>query len=290
MANTRFFLDERKASSGRPGVLKVAIAHMRRTALISLDVKIFPNQWDKKKLRVVNHPDRLQMNVYITTIKQQIDSSLLTLANEGRLMSMSVSEIKTFIDDRLHPERLEAKQAAKRKANSFVSRFLRFADSKKPSTRGVYMQTYRRLVAFESDHLEELRFEDLTGEWLTRFDSFMAQTAPSKNARNIHLRNIRTVFNEAIDDEVTTFYPFRRFKIRAVPTKKRSLKLKELRTLFNFPAEPFMQYYIDIFKLNFMLIGINMVDLCRLKKIESDGRIYFNRAKTSRAYSIKVEP
>lgn len=290
MANTRFFLDERKASSGKPGVLKVAIAHMRRTALISLDVKIFPNQWDKKKLRVVNHPDRLQMNVYITTIKQQIDSSLLTLANEGRLMSMSVSEIKTFIDDRLHPERLEAKQAAKRKANSFVSRFLRFADSKKPSTRGVYMQTYKRLVAFESEHLEELRFEDLTGEWLTRFDSFMAQTAPSKNARNIHLRNIRTVFNEAIDDEVTTFYPFRRFKIRAVPTKKRSLKLKELRTLFNFPAEPFMQYYIDIFKLNFMLIGINMVDLCRLKKIESDGRIYFNRAKTSRAYSIKVEP
>jgi len=290
MANTRFFLDERKASSGKPGVLKVAIAHMRRTALISLDVKIFPNQWDKKKLRVVNHPDRLQMNVYITTIKQQIDSSLLTLANEGRLMSMSVSEIKTFIDDRLHPERLEAKQAAKRKANSFVSRFLRFADSKKPSTRGVYMQTYRRLVAFESDHLEELRFEDLTGEWLTKFDSFMAQTAPSKNARNIHLRNIRTVFNEAIDDEVTTFYPFRRFKIRAVPTKKRSLKLKELRTLFNFPAEKFMQYYIDLFKLDFMLIGINMVDLCRLKKIESDGRIYFNRAKTSRAYSIKVEP
>jgi len=290
MANTRFFLDERKASSGKPGVLKVAIAHMRRTALISLDVKIFPNQWDKKKLRVVNHPDRLQMNVYITTIKQQIDSSLLTLANEGRLMSMSVSEIKTFIDDRLHPERLEAKQAAKRKANSFVSRFLRFADSKKPSTRGVYMQTYRRLVAFESDHLEELRFEDLTGEWLMRFDSFMAQTAPSKNARNIHLRNIRTVFNEAIDDEVTTFYPFRRFKIRAVPTKKRSLKLKELRTLFNFPAEKFMQYYIDLFKLDFMLIGINMVDLCRLKKIESDGRIYFNRAKTSRAYSIKVEP
>jgi len=290
MANTRLFFDERKASSGKPGVLKVAIAHMRRTALISLDVKIFPNQWDKKKLRVVNHPDRLQMNVYITTIKQQIDSSLLTLANEGRLMSMSVSEIKTFIDDRLHPERLEAKQAAKRKANSFVSRFLRFADSKKPSTRGVYMQTYRRLVAFESDHLEELRFEDLTGEWLMRFDSFMAQTAPSKNARNIHLRNIRTVFNEAIDDEVTTFYPFRRFKIRAVPTKKRSLKLKELRTLFNFPAEKFMQYYIDLFKLDFMLIGINMVDLCRLKKIESDGRIYFNRAKTSRAYSIKVEP
>ena len=140
---------------GKPGVLKVAIAHKRRTALISLDVKIMPNQWDKKKLRVYNHPDRLQMNVYITTVKQQIDSSLLSLANEGNLDSMSVSEIKTFIEDRLHPERLESKRIAERKANSFVTRFLKFAESKKSSTRGVYMQTYRRLVTdFEREYDE----------------------------------------------------------------------------------------------------------------------------------------
>ena len=289
MANTRFFLDERNAKSGNPSVLKVAIAHKKQTALISLDAKIFPNQWDRMKLRVVNHPDQLLMNVYISTVKQQIDSFILTLANDGKLSSMNVSEIKSFIEDRLHPERLEAKEESKRKAKSFKTRFLKFADSKKPSTRGVYMQTYNRLVAFAGEQLEKLRFEDITKEWLTKFETFMAQTAPSKNARNIHLRNIRAVFNEAIDDEITTFYPFRRFKIRAVPTRKRSLKLQELRTLFNFHAEPFMQYYLDIFKLNFMLIGINMVDLCRLKEIV-DGRITFHRAKTNRLYSIKVEP
>lgn len=289
MANTRFFLDERSAKPGKPSVLKVAIAHKRRTALVSLDAKIFPNQWDRNKMRVVNHPDQLQMNVYITTLKQQIDRSILFLANEGKLASMSVSEIKTFIDDRLHPERLEAKEEMKRKANSFVTRFLKFADSKTPSTRGVYMQTYRRMLAFEGDHLEKLRFEDITKEWLANFDKFMAQTAPSQNARNIHHRNIRAVFNDAIDDEIITCYPFRRFPIRAVPTKKRNLKLDELRTLFNYPAEEHALYYIDIFKLIFMLIGINVVDLCRLKEIE-DGRIFFNRAKTKRAYSIKVEP
>ena len=290
MANTRFFLDERKATNGKPGVLKVAIAHKRRTALISLDARIFPNQWDKKKQRVVNHHDRLQMNVYITTVKQQIDSSLLTLANEGRLDAMTISDIKSFIDDKLHPERAEEREKAKLQASSLLARFLRYADSRQPSTRGVYMQTYRRLLAFEGNHLERLRFEDISNDWLTRFDNFMAKTAPSKNARNIHLRNLRTVFNDAIDDGITTWYPFRRFPIRAVPTKKRSMKVDELRTLFNFEAEPFMQYYIDIFKLIFMLIGINMVDLCRLKQIDEDGRIYFNRAKTKRPYSIKVEP
>lgn len=289
MANTRFFLDERSAKPGCPSVLKVAIAHKRRTALFSLDAKIFPNQWDKAKMRVVNHPDQLLMNVYISTVKRQVDSILLSLANEGKLASMSVSEIKTVIDDTLHPERLEAKQEAERKANSFVARFLKCAESKSKSTCGVYMQTYRRMVAFAGSKLERMKFEDITKEWLIDFDKFMAKTAPSKNSRNIHMRNIRAVFNDAIDDGITTSYPFRRLDLRPVATAKRNLKVEELRKLFNYPAEKHALYYIDILKLMFMLIGINVVDLCRLKEIV-DGRVVFNRAKTHRLYSIKVEP
>lgn len=268
MANTRFFLDERCAKSGNPGVLKVAIAHKKRTALISLDAKIFPNQWDRKKLRVVNHPDQLLMNVYINTVKQQIDSCILSLAKDGKLVSMGVSEIKSYIEDCLHPERLEAKEDAERKAKSFSTRFLKFADSKKPSTRGVYMQTYRRLIAFDGDHLEQLRFEDITKDWLVAFDNFMAQTAPSRNARNIHLRNICPVFNEAIVHEITMLYPFRCFNIRSEETIKRNLKVEELCTLFDFPAVEHARKYINIFKLQFMLIGINTVDLCNLKEVE----------------------
>jgi hypothetical protein len=282
-------LDERKTKANKPCVLKVAIAHHGVTALISLDAKVLPHQWDSKKLRVINHPDEMLMNLHITHTKQLIDTAILSLAHEGCLDTMKASEVKSRVLDKLKPERVEVRENEEFKATSFAVRFLKFADSKKPSTRGVYMQTYSRLVAFAGEELEKLRFEDITKEWLTKFETFMAQTAPSKNARNIHLRNIRAVFNEAIDDEITTFYPFRRFKIRAVPTRKRSLKLQELRTLFNFHAEPFMQYYLDIFKLNFMLIGINMVDLCRLKEIV-DGRVTFHRAKTNRLYSIKVEP
>ncbi len=44
-----------------------------------------------------------------------------------------------------------------------------------------------------------------------------------------------------------------------------------------------------MFKLIFMLIGINTVDLHGLTRI-TDGRIEYKRAKTSRLYSIRVEP
>ena len=51
----------------------------------------------------------------------------------------------------------------------------------------------------------------------------------------------------------------------------------------------YQQQYIDMFKLIFMLVGINMVDLCHLKEI-ADGRITYHRAKTGALLSIKVEP
>lgn len=44
-----------------------------------------------------------------------------------------------------------------------------------------------------------------------------------------------------------------------------------------------------MFKLIFFLIGINMVDLCGLKEV-NNVRIEYNRAKTHRLYSVKVEP
>jgi integrase len=51
------------------------------------------------------------------------------------------------------------------------------------------------------------------------------------------------------------------------------------------------QKYIDIFQLSFLLIGINIGDLLELPAGDDlQGRISFNRKKTRRLYSIKVEP
>lgn len=281
-------MDERRTKKGSKSVLKIAIAHQAQTAYISVKVKLLPNQWDSKKLKVVNHPNQMLLNAHISSVKQQVDTILLSLANEGRISSMSASEIKAYIEVKIDP----AKAKQEEESILFATRFLKFAESKKESTREVYMHTYSRMVAFteeEGMRLDALHFEDITKEWLMKFDVFLSRTSPSKNARNIHLRNIRAVFNEAIDDEITTFYPFRRFKIRPVATAKRNLKVEELRQLFTYPCEAHAAKYLDMFKLMFMLIGINSIDLAHLKEVK-DGRVEFHRSKTNRWYSIKVEP
>lgn len=267
----------------REAPLKIAINAKGRTAYIPTDIKVPPSCWDATLQRVVLHPNKVRLNNYITGHKLAVDRILLDIYESGAAKGKSATEIKNMVLATLDPERY--------KDGGFIKRYLAFADTKTGRTNEVYMATYKHIVAFVGNEtkLRQLSFEDITAAWLNRFEAHLAETSPSKNARNIHLRNIRAVFNDAIDDEVTRAYPFRKFKIRPVRTAKRSMTVEQLRAFMTMPVEPYAEQYRDMFMLIFYLIGINIVDLCNLREIV-DGRIEYNRSKTKRHYSIKVEP
>lgn len=266
--------------------MKLAISVKGQTAHIPLNVRVLPYQWDKKTSKVINHPDKAFLNSYLSGRKMAVDNLILRYTEAGILPDGTTA---TALRKRILRDTRTGTEAPVEDGTLFAARFLRFASVKKKSTKEIYMGTYRRMRDYMGDRLNGMAFEDVTKEWLIGFDTFLQRTSPSKNARNIHLRNIRAVFNEAIDDEITSFYPFRRFKIRPVATAKRSLAAEQLRALFNAPTQEHVTKYLDMFKLIFFLIGINAIDLCNLKEVR-DGRIEYHRSKTNRLYSVKVEP
>ena len=284
MVTTKLYLDNRYAKKGNPGSLKLCIVKKGKAALIPLGISIFPNQWDKCAQKICNHPNKLALNNYIFNRCVVANNLIFRLVETGEMKDLSITDLKNRIESEFNPE-----PDADGNNVLFEEVFVQFANLKKKSTKDCYMHTYGRMKAFCS-RLSELRFEDITREWLMQFDFWLSENgSPSKNARNIHMRNIRAVFNSAIDDELTSCYPFRKFKIKSVETAKRSLTVEELRMLFNSDVEPHVQKYLDFFKLIFFLIGINVIDLCHLKLIRN-GRIEYRRSKTNRLYSIKVEP
>lgn len=248
MATTKFYLDKRAVREGKPAPLKLAITKKGKTALLNLNVMLLPEQWDRIWGKIVNHPNKLFLNMFITRRKLDVDTEILRLIEKGLTCKMSAKDIKDLINERIVMKKEEENGLSE--DGLFAARFRYFAGGNGESTKGIYMHTYRRMLAFDKD-LEERTFEDINKDWLTAFEMFLAQTAPSKNARNVHLRNIRAVFNDAIDDEVTTCYPFRKFKIRPVATPKRSLSVEQLRELFAWPVEDYAVKYLDMFKLTF---------------------------------------
>ncbi len=281
MASTKLYFDKRAAKSDSTCPVKIAFTKKSITALFSLGISVKPEQWDAGSSKIVRHPDRVYLNSVLTRRMAEAGRLIVELIDSGEYASMSAKQIKDRFARSFIPE--------EERTDTFEKRFMAFMESKEGGTRSVYRQTLNRLRAFCPD-LASLKFEEINFDWLTRFDRFLAETAPSRNARNIHFRNIRAVFNAAIDDEIISCYPFRKFKIRPVKTRKRSLPINELRQLFEYPVEEYAVIYRDMFKLIFMLCGINAVDLFNLKDLTHDGRIEYSRAKTHRLYSIKVEP
>ena len=288
MVKTRFYLDCRRAKADGLGTLKISIFKDNVRALIPLNIKLPPECWNADAQIATG--DFADLNPMLLQRKAVIDSFIFKGESAGEFNGMRSCEIKDLVIAHLFGETPQVERVP---ANNFKAIFFDFQKSRaKEGTRRLYEETWRLIERFgrkENFKPEKLTFEDITAKWLMAFNAHMAETSDSQNYRNIHLRNIRAVFNNAIDDEVTTFYPFRRFKIKSVETEKRSLSVEKLRELFEYPVEEYQRKYVDYFKLMFLLIGINSADLFRLKELK-DGRAVFNRAKTGKLYSIKVEP
>ncbi len=289
MVRTKLYLDTRKANVTRDAnPLRINIYKDCKTAAFAVGIKLATKQWNAKTGQVQNHPQAMLLNKMIAQKKVEVDSIILKMEDAGKLKDMTALQIRDYVVSILSPD--EVKEQPKEEPDTFLKWYDRFTERKSDRTREIYQATRRRLVAWlGEERLAKVKFEDIKIAWLEDLQDWLGKTCQA-NAIAIHLRNIRAVVNYAIDNEVTTYYAFRRFKIKSAPTQKRNFDIDTLRKIFNHQCEEEWQVkYLDFFKLSFMLIGINVKDLCYLQNM-SQGRIDYLRAKTHRPYSIKVEP
>ena len=283
MATVTFILDKRTATDEYP--LKMRITHGRgKTALIGTDLKLREDQWDGKQ--IINHKSADTLNDYIGAKRNKAEGIITRLQVNGMLDELSVTDLKKIIENNgVRPVQEDSKKG------NFLSFFMECKESKnKPSTSLSYETTIKSMQKFDP-LLDMKTFEEIDIKYLEAYDKWMSAQGIRQNSRNVYYRNIRTVFNRAIDDEVTTAYPFRKFKMKKQATKKRSLTIDELRTLRDYPVEDWQKKYVDLFFLMFYLIGINAADLLPAKRKQlRNGRLDYERAKTYKEYSIKVEP
>lgn len=283
MITTKLYLDIRAIKDDDPAPLKVAITKKRQAAYISLGIKLTKKQWDAKKQRIIDAPNKLRLENYIKNKMMEIENAIMDLQTKGELTKQTATQIKNKVIAYLDPE--------VNKKDLFINRYIEYMNSRSAQrTREIYETTLKKMRSFDSK-VDTYSFEDISKDWLKKLDFELIKQGLRKNSRNIHFRNIRAVFNDAIDNEITTHYPMRTFDINPEQTEKRSLTVDNLRTLFNYNVEPWQQKYLDYFKLTFYLIGINPADIlsCTDDNVV-EGRLLYRRKKTGRLYSIRIEP
>ena len=275
MATVGFYLDTRREKKDGTFPIKLQVRHKGQIMLCT-DFCATPETWmgTEYNKSAKNYKAK---NVAIRNLINRVEMLLVILDDNQKLKGMSDKALKEYILKSIKNEST---------CKTFVSYINEFIATKsKENTIVLYKATKNKILAYDPT----CTFETMTRKWLESFNKWLKDTGIKTNSISIHLRNIRAVFNHAIDNEETELYPFRKFTIEREETRKRSLKPEQLITLRDFNGEQYQKEYQDIFMLMFYLIGINAIDLFNLKQIV-DGRIEYKREKTGKLYSIKVEP
>ena len=283
MAKLALVLDTRSGDGEFP--LKLRISTKKTKSYIGLGIKLTPEQWNDEEGKVVGHKNEKTYNAYIENKMTLAKSVLVKLDLQGVVDNYSANELRDIIESNgvIKEETNQAK---------FLEYYLaRMEKMDKRKTKLSNDTAIKKMMQYDP-LLSEKTFEDIDVKYLEELDAFWESQGLAVNSRAVYFRNIRAIFNKAIDDELTTNYPFRKFSIKKTPTKKRNLSLEELRLLKDYPIlNEFQEKYRDIFMLMFYMRGINAVDIFALKKSNiRAGRINYIRSKTGKAYSVKIEP
>lgn len=273
---------DRPGKDGSAPVL-LSVCYDRKTSYLPAGVKVRPGQWDKVRKKVVNHERASTLNSYLLSLLGRAEDAVLELQRDGGVRAGAVAQVKDALAGILYPEEVD---------NSVLAVMEEFMSKKdRPNTKDKYLQTKVHIERWLGSSARKVRFQDVTPEWLSKFDKYLLQYCPSQSSRSIHMRNLRAVFNYALEQDLTdAAYPFKKYKIKVAQTEPTALTLEQLRLLWHCePPTVAQRYWLDVWKLMFCLIGINMVDLCALDGVKQ-GRVIYTRSKTGRMYSIKVEP
>ena len=286
MASISLKLDRRRATARGLYPIQFLLSSKGKVTTIGTGVNIRPEHWNGEVNKAVlpKCPNARAINESIESLFFKYTNTLRNLENDGKLVGKSVTEIKKLL--------VEVRSGSSKE--SLTDYFSRYAESRRTEkSREVYRYTLKTIRAFDN---EEVPFEKVNVIWLKAFDAHLEKQGVGINTRAIHFRNLRAVFNSAINEDLIglEYYPFRKFKIASSRKDKEALTEEQLQRLIAYDTPyPFRRTARDLFLLSFYMCGMNLVDLYHLDRLR-EGRAHFVRTKTSgkniNPVSILVQP
>ena len=277
MINTSIIIDKRKLCKNNTFPIKIYFSINGKPIFIKTGVFVTEEEWSS--INTNPTPKQKTIKKYLTGKQLQVD---------GRLMELErIDQLQTVTAKLLDDNKYDYVEAAPNQVEYYLD--LKIKQAKALSTKETYQDTLRILTRFAD--ITTLQFSDITVSFLKRLELFLSDR--SVNGRGVVFRNIRAVYNDAIDDSVVSIadYPFRRFKIKKEETAHRVLDITTMRKIRDAQIPEWAQRYRDLFLLSFYLVGVNFSDLLQATEENiKNGRFEYRRNKTGRLYSIKIEP
>lgn len=263
----------RKKHLNRQGTALVQIEASlnQRKVYFRTNLYLKPEHWDSRRSQVYDHPQADDLNTMLYEFILQLQAIELGLWKRG--VPATLSLLKDAI----------VKDKPVNVTFPVFARDYVLSSDRKDSTKENLLTTITVLQDFRSG----LDFKDITYTFLKEFEAYLREKGNSVNTIAKHLRQLRTLVNEAINQGYihADAYPFRKFKIKQEKGRHEFLTPDELRKLENLHvSDRRLRHVLDAF-LFCCYVGLRFSDFCQLSPanfIRVNGKrwLHFKSIKT----------
>jgi integrase/recombinase XerD len=149
----------------------------------------------------------------------------------------------------------------------FDRKIASFAEQGKISTSRTYSDAKNSLKKFRS----KLYLADVTPEFLNKYENHMVSKGKSYTTISIYVRHLRTIFNQAIDDDIIDrkLYPFgkNKYQPKAPRNIKKALTIEQIKSIIEYKVEVGTNQEMakDMWLLSYYCNGMNIKDIINLR-------------------------
>lgn len=263
----------RKKQLNKQGTALVQVEALlnQRKVYFRTNLYLKPEHWNSRNAQVDNHPQAHDLNSMLFEFVLHLQAIELSLWKRGIPVTLSLLK-----------DAIKKGKPINVTFPVFARIYVQESDRKR-STKENLMTTVTVLQEFRPG----LDFKDITYTFLKDFEVHLKEKGNSVNTIAKHLRQLRTLVNEAINQGYipSDAYPFRKYKIKQEKGRKEFLTPDELRKLENLQvADKKLRHVLDAF-LFCCYTGLRYSDFCQLTPeniIRVNGKrwLYFKSVKT----------
>ena len=262
----------RKKQLNKQGTALVQVEALlnQRKVYFRTNLYLKPEHWNSRNAQVDNHPQAHDLNSMLFEFVLHLQAIELSLWKRGIPVTLSLLK-----------DAIKKDKPVNVTFPVFAKIYVQESDRKR-STKENLMTTVTVLQEFRPG----LDFKDITYTFLKDFEVHLKEKGNSVNTIAKHLRQLRTLVNEAINQGYipSDAYPFRKFKIKQEKGRKEFLTPDELKRLENLDVDKKLRHVLDAF-LFCCYTGLRYSDFCQLTPeniIRVNGKrwLYFKSVKT----------
>ena len=242
----------------------------QRKVYFKTNIYLKPEHWDKQTSQVCNHPQANDLNTMLFEFILHLQAIELSLWKRGIPVTLSLLK-----------DAIRKDKPVNVTFPVFAKIYVQESDRKR-STKENLLTTITVLQEFRPG----LDFKDITYTFLKDFEVHLKEKGNSVNTVAKHMRQLRTLVNEAINQGYipSDAYPFRKFKIKQEKGRKEFLTPDELKRLENLHVDKKLRHVLDAF-LFCCYTGLRFSDFCQLSpanfiKVNGKRWLYFTSIKT----------